>query len=124
MKIVVREVTYQVKGNKISCKMDYIIKNSVIPRINNLNQTAFGSAICHNEDKFDFNKGAKIALAKAERCAYEDVSRAMKRKIKLAKSIITDGESFIKKADRIVNHNGEYIHCVANDIDFSKKNSG
>ena len=124
MKILVREVTYQVKGNKISCRMDYIIKNSVIPRINNTNLTAFGVAICHNEDKFDFDKGAKIALAKAERYAYKDVSKTMKRKIKLAKSVIIDSESFIKKADKIINHNGEYIHCVANDIDFSKKNSG
>ena len=116
MKIVVKEITYQVKGNKVSCKIDYIIKNNVIQRINNVNQTAFGVAICNNEDKFDFDKGAKIALAKAERNAYKDMSKVIKRKMKFAQSIIDDSKSFIEKANKIIIHNGEYIHNIANDI--------
>lgn len=68
-----------------------------------------GIAKLHNGDKFDFNVGSKIALAKAERKAYKTVGKIIKRDSKYYISLSNSMSEFVAKAANMVKHNDEYI---------------
>lgn len=73
-----------------------------------------GEAVLKDDDKFDYQIGSKIALAKAERNAYKAISKILKEEYKDLFNLVTDLDNFIHKSENIVKHNTEYIKKLAN----------
>ena len=65
-------------------------------------------------DKFDFEKGKKIALAKAENNAYKKMAKKIMDRAEELKTFIEQAEKFKEKVDGVVNHNLQYINDVDN----------
>ena len=63
-------------------------------------------------DKFDFELGCKIALAKAERKAYKCVRNIIKDELKKLSILIDNMTDFAIKSDKIIKHNTEYIKKI------------
>ena len=72
-----------------------------------------GIAKLHKEDKFDYQIGCRIALAKAERIAYKRISKILAKEYKNLSDLINDLDNFIFKAESMVKHNTEYIKNIA-----------
>lgn len=73
-----------------------------------------GEAVLKDNDKFDYQIGSKIALAKAERNAYKSISKILEKEFTTLFKYLTALDKFIDKSDKIVNHNTEYIKKLAN----------
>lgn len=73
-----------------------------------------GEAVLKDNDKFDYQIGSKIALAKAERNAYKSISKILEKESITLFKYLTALNKFIDKSDKIVNHNTEYIKKLAN----------
>lgn len=72
-----------------------------------------GVAKLHKEDKFDYQIGCRIALAKAERMAYKYIGKILAEAYKNLSDLINDLDNFIFKAESMVKHNTEYIKNIA-----------
>ena len=83
----------------------------------NIHGRAKGVSVLHNEDKFDAEKGLKIARARAESNAYFNASTIVSKRIRNAMAALVHLEEmankFVDKSDAIVQHNDEYITRVA-----------
>lgn len=73
-----------------------------------------GEAILKDDDKFDYQIGSKIALAKAERKAYKVIGKILKQGHENLFNLLTDLDNFIYKSESIVKHNTEYIKKLSN----------
>ncbi len=73
-----------------------------------------GEAILKDDDKFDYQTGSKIALAKAERKAYKVIGKILKQEHENLFNLLTDLDNFIYKSESIVKHNTEYIKKLSN----------
>lgn len=73
-----------------------------------------GIAKLHKEDKFDYQTGCRIALAKAERIAYKKVGKILAEEYKNIANFVIDLDNFISKAKNMVKHNTEYIKKLSN----------
>lgn len=73
-----------------------------------------GEAVLKDDDKFDYQIGSKIALAKAERKAYKVIGKILKEECKNLFNLVTDLDNFIHKSKDIVKHNTEYIKKLSN----------
>ena len=63
-----------------------------------------------SDETFDELVGKKVSLAKAERKAYGKVAKRLYKRInKLATGAIRVAGNFIYKANRVIEHNDEYI---------------
>ena len=80
-----------------------------------------GVAHLKEGDKFDYNIGSRIALAKAERESYKRISAIFKEQNESLKVFVKETDDFIQKANKIVNHDTEYIKKVANTEKYLKK---
>jgi hypothetical protein len=69
----------------------------------------YGLATLHKDDKFDYNTGCRIALAKAERNAYKKIGKILAEEYESLANFINDLSNFIFKAKVMVKHNTEYI---------------
>ena len=71
---------------------------------------ANGVAKVNSGDVFDENIGKKISLAKAEKKAYKKISNKIYKQVnqKIIKAIRI-AENFVYKANRVSNHNDEYL---------------
>lgn len=76
----------------------------------------YGVAHLHKGDKFDFEKGKRISLAKAERIAYKMAYTKCHKVYNENKTLKEDLYAFLKKAKNQVEHNDEYIK----DLSLSK----
>lgn len=74
-----------------------------------------GVAHLKKGDKFDYNVGSRIALAKAERESYKRISAIFKEQNEFLKIFVKEIDDFVQKANKIVNHDTEYIKKVANN---------
>ena len=68
-----------------------------------------GKAICSNDDKFDFEIGKRIALAKAELKLYNHIEKHTAKVIKSINENLKDFESFKDFAIEQVKHNEKYL---------------
>ena len=75
----------------------------------------YGLATLHKDDKFDYSKGCRIALAKAERKAYKQIGKIIKEEVKHIQELGTTMCDFIDKANKMVEHNSNYISELAKD---------
>lgn len=73
-----------------------------------------GEAVLKDDDKFDYQIGSKIALAKAERKAYKVISKILKEEYEDLFNLVKDLDNFIYKSESIVKHNTEYIKKLSN----------
>lgn len=113
IKLSTVETRYQT-DNKTYVKC--ILKTIIDDNINKKVLPPFvGIAKLHDGDKFDYNIGSKIALAKAERKAYKLVGKVIKEETEKLNNLLIDFEAFINKADNMVEHNSEYIKNIANN---------
>lgn len=72
-------------------------------------------AILKDNDKFDYIKGCKISLAKAERKAYKHVINNLKKEYNNFYNVTNALNEFIFKGENIISHNTEYIKNIAKD---------
>ena len=82
-----------------------------------------GVAYLKKGDKFDYNVGSRIALAKAERESYKRISAIFKKQNESLKVFVKETDDFVQKANKIVNHDTEYIKKVADIEKYLKENT-
>ena len=121
MKIVPQRIDYLVRNNRIYCHYYYDIITKNKEKKNNNLQVAIGYTDCDENEEFDFKRGTKIALAKAERIAYRQVYTRIKKIVNMMEEKLSEYNAFITKSKDIISHNGKYISVVANDIELNKK---
>ena len=61
------------------------------------------------DDNFDENIGMKVALAKAENKAYEQLCVNLKEYMRSINTVIEQCKDFFYKSANVIEHNGEYI---------------
>ena len=107
IKLSTVSTTYMVNDDKsISC----ILSTQVIHKgISKFGFVTYGVAHLHKGDKFDFEKGKRIALAKAERIAYKNAYAKCYKLYEENKTLKDDLYAFLKKAKNQIEHNDEYI---------------
>ena len=69
----------------------------------------YGLATLHKDDKFDYNIGCRIALAKAERKAYKEIGKIINKELIKLQELEIAMCDFIDKANKMTEHNTEYI---------------
>lgn len=106
MKIQFTDKHFIVKGNSVLCRL--YCKGRHIGEF-----LAVGRAICSDEDKFDANKGMKIALARAEMNAYKRAYKHIKPCLENDKRIVKTLSDFCDKALHCIEHNKEYIKKIS-----------
>ena len=106
MKCKYVKVTYQVNDKVTKCFLHVnICDNGEIWE----RKTYIGKTICSDDDKFDFEIGKRIALAKAELKLYNYIE---KHTTKIIKSITEDRRDFVRFKDfavKQVKHNKKYL---------------
>ena len=117
IKIRFEEPEYEVKPEKgvVECFLRYeVIYPELVKGMffhgENVYFYANGIAKVNPEDVFDENIGKKISLAKAEKKAYRKISNKIYKQInqKVVKAVRIASD-FVYKANRVSNHNDEYL---------------
>ena len=116
IKVHVLNVGYDVKGTDV---IAHLVWYPVYPReFNNLaelwstKRKSVGVAHLRDGDKFDVRKGQRIALAKAETIAYNEVVQDVKDTLAGLKKGISQAQDFLSKAARVKEGNAKYIQHV------------
>lgn len=65
-----------------------------------------------DNDKFDYTKGCKIALAKAERKAYKYIVNLLKEEYDRYYNMTNALNEFVFKGENIISHNTDYIKNI------------
>lgn len=111
MKLIVTDTSYMIKDNIVKCYIKYHVKFKDGKKSSEYK--TLGTAKCNKDDKFDFEIGKKIALARAE-------SKAYKVNKKVCNDIINNCENRLKelipfrdKAIGCIEHNKEYIANIS-----------
>lgn len=106
MKCKYVKVTYQVNDKITKCILRVEIHdNGELFEI----KTCVGKAVCSNDDKFDFEIGKRIALAKAELKLYNHIEKHTTKVIKSINEDLMDFEKFRQFAIEQVKHNKKYL---------------
>lgn len=66
-----------------------------------------------DNDKFDYTKGCKISLAKAERKAYKDLRKILDEEYERITELGNSLYNFVSKTNSMIEHNTEYIKKLA-----------
>lgn len=107
IKLSSTKATYMVnEDNSISC---ILYTQLIYKGISKFGFVTYGVAHLHKGDKFDFEKGKRIALAKAERIAYKNAYAKCYKLYEENKTLKEDLHAFLKKAKNQIEHNDEYI---------------
>ena len=116
IKVHVLNVGYDVKGTDV---IAHLVWYPVYPReFNNFaelwstKRKSVGVAHLRDGDKFDVRKGQRIALAKAETIAYNEVVQDVKDTLAGLKKGISQAQDFLSKAARVKEGNAKYIQRV------------
>ena len=106
MKCKYVKVTYQVNDKVTKCFLcvDICDNGEVFE-----GKTYIGKAVCSDDDKFDFETGKRIALAKAELKLYNYIGKNTTKVIKLINKDLKDFESFRDFAIKQIEHNEKYL---------------
>lgn len=114
IKLSIIDTKYESNGKTyvrciLTCNLVYCETNAkqLLPKF-------VGEAVLKDNDKFDYQIGSKIALAKAERRAYKIISKIIKEEHKNLLDLVTDLDDFVYKSESIIKHNTEYIKKLAN----------
>ena len=121
IKLSFDETNFYCDGNNVTCEL-VVGFNAPMAFYLNLGSPYIkvkATAKCHPDDVFSYEKGKKIALAKAESRAY----RLMKNELLRRWSSLLDNiealaplkNAFIDKALSCVEHNDKYIKGITND---------
>lgn len=106
MKCKYVNVTYQVNDKITKCFLCVdICDNGEVWE----GKTYIGKAVCSNDDKFDFEIGKRIALAKAELKLYNYIGKHTTKVIKSINEDLKDFESFKDFAIEQIKHNEKYL---------------
>ena len=105
------------KGNKVVCVVNYNIyapeyydKHGSYGNFRFETMKAIGVAVCGEDDIFDFEKGKKIAKARAETEAYKRATELLRDKVfNLANAYVNMYTDFYLKNMNVRKHNKEYI---------------
>lgn len=116
IKVHVLNVGYDVKGTDVIAHLvwcpvfpkDY----SLLPSLFGGRRKSVGVAHLRDGDKFDVRKGQRIALAKAETIAYNEVVQDVKDTLAGLKKGISQAYDFLSKAARVKEGNAKYIQRV------------
>lgn len=106
MKCKYVKVTYQVNDKVIKCFLHVNICDSgeIWEK-----KTYIGKSTCSNDDKFDFEIGKRIALAKAELKLYNWIQKHITKVLQIVTEDLMDFEKFRQFAIEQVKHNEEYL---------------
>ena len=102
-----QEPTYVVNKTEVVCKLrTTIIDNhgEVLER-----EKFIGVAKCNDDDKFDFEVGKRIALAKAELKLHKHIAKTARKSINYLLKDVEAMEAFELFANAQIEHNNEYL---------------
>lgn len=119
IKVHVLNVGYDAKGTDVIAHLvwcpvfpkDYSAI-APLPSLFRGRRKSVGVARLRDGDKFDLRKGQRIALAKAETIAYNEVVQDVKDTLAELKKGISQAQDFLTKAARVKEGNVKYIQRV------------
>lgn len=119
IKVHVLNVGYDIKGTDVIAHLvwcpvfpkDYSAI-ALLPSLFGGRRKSVGVAHLRDGDKFDVRKGQRIALAKAETIAYNEVVQDVKDTLAGLKKGISQAQDFLSKAARVKEGNAKYIQRV------------
>ena len=119
IKVHVLNVGYDVKGTDVIAHLvwypvypkDYSAI-ALLPSLFGGRRKSVGVAHLRDGDRFDLKKGQRIALAKAETIAYNEVVQDVKDTLAGLKKGISQAYDFLNKAARVKEGNAKYIQRV------------
>lgn len=103
------------KANKVGCRLTFSIKgpDDVIKMLESFADEDLYEVVAetklHPDDEFNFEKGCKIAQAKAENMAYRRLDRMLNRITHRLMGVVDSFCDFSYKSDRVIKHNKEFI---------------
>ena len=102
-----QEPTYVVDKKKVTCKlMTTIVDN----RGEEVEREEFiGVAKCNDDDKFDFEVGKRIALAKAELKLHKHIAKIARESIHYILEDVKALKAFESFASAQIEHNNKYL---------------
>lgn len=117
------------KKGVVTCKIRGIIQLPFLHVYNGLIDVqeemieGIGVAKCSGNDKFDVNRGKRIALAKAENKAYKTAMNRSREVLIKLHGLIHSYEEMIRKGDRVIEHNNSYVETLSevNSIFYRKE---
>ena len=98
--------TFELDGTKTTCHLPVYPSECLGSGV----FVSEASATLKDGDTYDETIGKKVALAKAETHAYRIVATLLKREIRSLEDLIKAANSFIDKANGVVEHNQNYIN--------------
>ena len=102
-----QEPTYVVNKKKVICHLTTTIINNNGEVIET--KKFEGVAKCNDDDKFDFEVGKRIALAKAELKLHKHIAKTARESINYLLKDVEALEAFELFANAQIEHNNEYL---------------
>lgn len=112
MKISILSQKFKRINNQTCCIILACIKDNNGVIIRNSYKKFVGTAKCCSEDKYDFNIGKKLSLARAELKAFNHFDKEAIYIRRIATNIIKDSEELSNKAVKQYYHNIHYIKDI------------
>lgn len=104
-KLVYKDISYEYKGNETICKLIVLDNWGIWP----LGIELWARSEPKHNDRYDRRIGEEVALAKAEKIAYQFYRNELKKMLSTEKTILNYINEGFAKCDRIVNHNIDYL---------------
>lgn len=86
-----------------------------VPHVESECVKGFGMAKCCKDDKFDENRGKRIALARAENSCYMKAVKHLNKQAYMLNSLMVGIEEFTDKAYGCCAHNDDYVDSLVNE---------
>lgn len=116
MKISILEQTFKRNNNKTCCVIIAGIRDNNGKIIPTSLKKFIGISKCCSEDKYDFNIGKKLSLARAELKMFNHFDKKAITIRNIAKDMIKDSEELSNKATKQYYHNIKYIKDIISKI--------
>lgn len=116
MKISILGQKFKRENNQTYCIILAGIRDNNGTIIPNSYKRFVGIAKCCSEDKYDFNIGKKLSLARAELKMFDYFDRRAINVRKIAQDMIKDYEELSNKAVKQYYHNVKYIKDIVSKI--------
>lgn len=116
MKISILEQSFKRNRNETHCIIIAGIRDNNGEIIPTSLKRFIGISKCCSEDKYDFNIGKKLSLARAELKMFNYFDKKAITIRKIAKDVIKDSEELSNKASKQYYHNIQYIKNIISKI--------
>lgn len=106
------------KKKTVACVIEGVFQTPSLSRLIKIPPkyvSSEGVAKCHKDDIFDVERGKRIALSKAENCAYKKCMDYLQEYFNSFNDYAFEMNLFVVKAKHTVKHNETYIKTISDE---------